>query len=498
MTFPTRLNIGSGKDFRDDCLNLDIADYRSPDILFDLNEPLPANGLRYATERFGEIGLTKGSFDQIIANDVLEHITNLTTAMKTCLDLLKVGGVFDISVPYDLSLGAWQDPTHVRAFNENSWLYYTDWFWYLQWSEARFVHNKQLSLQLSPLGEELRQQGTSLKEIARTPRAVDAMSVSLKKVTLTANDIRQLEHFRGQSRSLQSAAPVPVYIRPTTRYCIWKVCPAGFDHSAAFDELARGLNAGLAQLGHDAPIVDNPSEAVGTTIVLGAHLIPTLRRVQLPEDVILYNTEQIQGGTPWMNPEYKALLSTYPVWDYSERNIAALKAMINVQNVTLCPVGYEPELTSINDAAEHDIDVFFYGSFNNRRSWILDELSARGLKVVQKYGVYGAERDAYIARSKIVINVHFYEAHIFEIIRLSYLLANRRFVISESSYEPNIDARYQDGMVICPFDEIVENCVRYAKDDEARRAIATRGFEIFSQHTQAEYLKMVLTESAAR
>ena len=34
---------------------------------------------------------------------------------------------------------AWQDPTHVRALNRNSWLYYTDWFWYLGWLEHRFV-----------------------------------------------------------------------------------------------------------------------------------------------------------------------------------------------------------------------------------------------------------------------------------------------------------------------------------------------------------------------
>jgi len=210
MTFPSRLNIGSGKNFRDDCLNLDIEDYRSPDILFDLNEPLSEEPVLYVTQRFGEVRLKKGLFDQIIANDVLEHITNLTTAMKTCLDLLKVGGIFDITVPYDLSLGAWQDPTHVRAFNENSWLYYTDWFWYLRWSEARFVHDKQVSFRLSKFGEQLHQNGTDAEVIARTPRAVDAMTVSLRKVTLTDADIRQLEHFRGATRSLRSAAPTSV------------------------------------------------------------------------------------------------------------------------------------------------------------------------------------------------------------------------------------------------------------------------------------------------
>jgi hypothetical protein len=43
-----------------------------------------------------------------------------------------------IHVPYDLSFGAWQDPTHLRAFNERSWWYYCQRYWYLGWSDAHF------------------------------------------------------------------------------------------------------------------------------------------------------------------------------------------------------------------------------------------------------------------------------------------------------------------------------------------------------------------------
>jgi hypothetical protein len=41
-------------------------------------------------------------------------------------------------VPYEKALTAWQDPTHIRAMNENSWIYYIEWFWYLGWFEHRF------------------------------------------------------------------------------------------------------------------------------------------------------------------------------------------------------------------------------------------------------------------------------------------------------------------------------------------------------------------------
>ncbi len=200
MSIPKQLNIGSGKNFKDGFLNLDINGYWEPDIIYDLNEPLPqGKSQKIETRRFGEIEIQKNMFENIIAYDVLEHISNLTVCMKSCLDLLKEGGIFEVSVPYDLSLGAWQDPTHVRSFNENSWLYYTDWFWYMGWTEARFVSHK-LNLKLSQLGIQLQSGGKDMQEILRTPRAVDSMIVQLKKVSLSEADLQQLEHFLGKTR----------------------------------------------------------------------------------------------------------------------------------------------------------------------------------------------------------------------------------------------------------------------------------------------------------
>jgi SAM-dependent methyltransferase len=129
--------------------------------------------------RLGKFPVEKGMVTEIIANDVLEHIPDLVSAMTNCRDLLKRGGEMHIHVPYDLSLGAWQDPTHVRAFNENSFLYYTDWHWYLNWEE-KFTCT-QMGFELSDLGHELREEKIPLERIIRTPRAVDALQVILKK-----------------------------------------------------------------------------------------------------------------------------------------------------------------------------------------------------------------------------------------------------------------------------------------------------------------------------
>jgi SAM-dependent methyltransferase len=156
------LNLGSGQDRRADCVNADIRADVGADWVVDIGKPMQIDR----------------QFSKIIANDVLEHIPDLVTAMTNCRDLLEMGGEMHIHVPYDLSLGAWQDPTHVRAFNEKSWVYYCEWAWYLGWKGSRF-EMEHLQMSLSNYGASLE---LPQEEILRLPRAVDSMYVILKKV----------------------------------------------------------------------------------------------------------------------------------------------------------------------------------------------------------------------------------------------------------------------------------------------------------------------------
>jgi SAM-dependent methyltransferase len=146
---------------------------------------------------YGEIVFMEASLDEIVAIDVLEHIPDLERFMTHCLALLKEGGRFEILVPYDLSHGAWQDPTHVRAFNEHSWLYYTEWFWYLGWFEYRFDC---LSLEFVPseAGQELIKQNLPQPQVLRTPRAINSMKVSLVKRRTTPAEKTSARSFRAQ------------------------------------------------------------------------------------------------------------------------------------------------------------------------------------------------------------------------------------------------------------------------------------------------------------
>ena len=148
---PSRINIGSGKDYKLGWLNLDVLAKAQPDALLDLGRALELP-LEFDSRFVGPVLLAPESVDALYANNVLEHVPDLVTFMTQALALLKTGGEFHIEVPYEHAPGAWQDPTHVRAMNEKSWLYYTDWFWYLGWVEHRF-HIKSfdyLDLRLQP------------------------------------------------------------------------------------------------------------------------------------------------------------------------------------------------------------------------------------------------------------------------------------------------------------------------------------------------------------
>lgn len=132
-----RLHIGSGKDYQAGWFNVDILPRSVPDAILDLSQAQQWP-LELDSPIQGPVRLEAGTLERVYANNVLEHVHDLPTLMTNCLDLLQESGIFDIEVPYEKAPSAWQDPTHVRAFNTKSWIYYTDWFWYLGWLEYRF------------------------------------------------------------------------------------------------------------------------------------------------------------------------------------------------------------------------------------------------------------------------------------------------------------------------------------------------------------------------
>jgi hypothetical protein len=237
------------------------------------------------------------------------------------------------------------------------------------------------------------------------------------------------------------------------QYCIWIVTPSGYRHSRCFEEVALGLREAFAALGMDAPIVTDALDVRGTAVVL----------------------------------------KHYPVWDYSARNIETLAAL--GVRASLCGIGYMPGLTRIPAAAARDIDVLFIGSVNPRRGEVLHEIKAHGAAVHVAFDCYGEERDALIARAKIVLNLHFYPAKLFEIVRVSYLLANRACVVSEMGLDTELEAPFLGGIGFSSYGGLVQACLRLLGDDAARQRIAAKGFEKMRALSQVDMLRRALASA---
>ena len=199
---PARINLGSGKDYKTGWLNLDMLDRAEPDLVLDLAGPLTwpheARG-----ESVGPVRLEAGSVAVIYANNVLEHVPDLPVLMTNALALLKTGGEFHIEVPYERALTAWQDPTHLRALNENSWIYYTEWFWYLGWFEHRFEieSSTYLDLQQKPCGRE----------------QAAFMRLVLKKVETSAQERTTARTLQSDLRLPDDVVPAALVYRPAAK-----------------------------------------------------------------------------------------------------------------------------------------------------------------------------------------------------------------------------------------------------------------------------------------
>ncbi len=272
------------------------------------------------------------------------------------------------------------------------------------------------------------------------------------------------------------------------------VKPDGYIHSEAFAELAETLRSGLKSLGIDAKVVENHADPSAANIVLGWHL---LREEQaLPKQCILYNLEQMDRRNQAMRDRLVRMAKRCEIWDYSLRNIQILYQNRFPALLRHVPLGSVPTLARIAPAPEQDIDVLFYGSMNPRRAHVIEELKGAGLKVHAVFGVYGPARDALIARAKVVLNLHFYDTNIFEMVRVSYLWMNRKAVVAECNQTTELEDGLESAACFVPYGRLREACQELVANPEKRHALEERAFEIMSARDETAILRRVLAGEA--
>jgi hypothetical protein len=106
-----RLNLGCNDRILPGFVNVDLFPGEGVDVVADLRERWPWED---------------GSVDHVHAHDFIEHLPDKIHTMNELWRVLRPNGVADVLVPSTAGHGAFQDPTHVSFWNENSFLYYRD------------------------------------------------------------------------------------------------------------------------------------------------------------------------------------------------------------------------------------------------------------------------------------------------------------------------------------------------------------------------------------
>jgi hypothetical protein len=204
----------------------------------------------------------------------------------------------------------------------------------------------------------------------------------------------------------------------------------------------------------------------------------------LPPKYVAYQFEQTGNANSWFTENYLSKLKgAVEIWDYSIVNIQYLrKTYPNLPIIRYVPLGFSPTLCQIKNKSDKLYDILFYGSANPRRDQIIRNLRNAGFRVYYgEFSCWNEDRNRLIADSKIVLNLHYYPNPVLETSRISFLVANSAFVISEPSLDPILDKEYKNYVIFSDSKNLVETCRYYLDHPEQRDEFATQAHLKFIQ-----------------
>jgi hypothetical protein len=265
-----------------------------------------------------------------------------------------------------------------------------------------------------------------------------------------------------------------------------------------YKEIIDTVQWGLQQLGHSAAYGLNSLSSNAINIIFGAQVMDPDVLNKLPPETIVYNFEQTRGLSPEnVKPMFHIAAKRLRVWEYSEGN-AGVWNDLGAKDVRIVPIGFAPILQRIERPAIQDIDVLIYGLPGNDRLAAFHHLSHAGLTTLFICGLYGKARDELIGRSKVVVNINLYDgSKIFEIARVSYLLANRKAVVADIDPDTTIDDDMRSAVKITTPSQLVQDCEKLVADEAARSVIEEAGFAAFARRDIRPILRGALGAATA-
>lgn len=105
-----RIDLGGGHAPAPGHLNIDLVP--EANIKWDLNKGLPPE-------------IEDNSIEGMRCHHVVEHLHSVIPLLNDCYRVMSIGAELEISTPYAGTVQWYQDPTHVKAFVPESFLYFS-------------------------------------------------------------------------------------------------------------------------------------------------------------------------------------------------------------------------------------------------------------------------------------------------------------------------------------------------------------------------------------
>lgn len=266
-------------------------------------------------------------------------------------------------------------------------------------------------------------------------------------------------------------------------------------NSDAFIELANSIKISLDSLGIETDIIDNkdfkpirPLTRRDMYIVIKAFR-PFNERILGDDSIkILYQPEECwnrrESGYYDLSRGYDRVLELY------HENV---KIPRGTWNVVHCPLGYSQAYETDLEPVEESIDVLFFGSMTDRRKRFTEELN-KHYNAKFLTSTFGRERDEFIMKSKININIKAYDNWSYGPLHCLLIQGKRKFTLSEKGnggYEPFIAGKHfkeYNGL-----DDLRRKIDYWLEHEEERKIFGVEAYnDIKKNYNFTQYIKNAL------
>lgn len=206
------------------------------------------------------------------------------------------------------------------------------------------------------------------------------------------------------------------------------------------------------------PQGETPRTTIWVPVVVGRSSTADFK----PGTFIIWNLDQ---PMPRKGGQFAGALR---VWEFSQR-AAGLRKSEEIPH-SMLPFLYNmnhkmndstrtAKVAILQEQQKKDLPVCLLGSPSKRRAVVVEALEASNVTVYYTQSVWGEDKPKLLDRCQIVLNIHFYQQSVQEVLRILEGIAHGAVVVSESATLPtDNDARLESrGVHFIPFDPTEEH-----------------------------------------